>query len=121
MSSVLCTVWQNQVWDQRLWDCIKALFDRLAPYIGETECTIIGDSAFGCSPMVKLCQKDGWGYLFRIGQHTCQHYSPEDKRSPSCAGATLVSQPGKRFYGAVRLWQDNHIETNLSAYYAPEE
>lgn len=125
-SRVLPLAWKvmpgQEKWDQGLWDCIEVLFDRLVPYIGETECTIMGDRAFGCFPMVKLCQKYGWGYLFRIcGQHTCQHYSPEDERLPSCAVATLVSRPGKRFYGAVRLWQDDHIETNLSAYWAPEE
>src|SRR6476660_9625734 len=69
-SRVLPLVWKvmpgQEKWDQGLWDCIEELFERLAPQIGETDCTIIGDSAFGCFPMVSLSQKYKWHYLFRI-------------------------------------------------------
>lgn len=62
-SRVLPLVWKVmpgwQRWDQGLWECIEELFKRLAPHIGEAECTVLGDSAFGCSPMVALCQKYG--------------------------------------------------------------
>src|SRR6266496_3837373 len=50
--------------------CIDKLFERLAPHLGETDCTIIGDSAFGCFPMVRLCQKYRWHYLFRDRKST---------------------------------------------------
>jgi hypothetical protein len=125
-SRVLPLAWKvmpgQEKWDQGLWDCIEALFERLVPHIGETECTIMGDSAFGCFPMVKLCQKYGWGYLFRIcAHHTCEQQSSDGQFLPSCPVSTLVSQPGKRFYGAVRLWQADQIETNLSAYWDPKE
>jgi hypothetical protein len=33
---------------------------------------------------------------------------------PSCRVAELVSQPGKKFFGHIRLWQEDQIETNLS-------
>jgi hypothetical protein len=59
-SRVLPLVWKvmpgQTKWEQGLWDCIEELFKRLAPHIGETDCTIIGDSAFGCFPMVSLCE-----------------------------------------------------------------
>jgi hypothetical protein len=125
-SRVLPLVWKvmpgQEKWDQGLWDCIEELFKRLVPHIGETDCTVMGDSAFGCFPMVKLCEKYRWHYLFRIcAEHTCEHWSPQGRLLPTCPVADLVSGPGKRFYGHVRLWQENQIETNLSAYWAEGE
>jgi hypothetical protein len=124
-SRVLPLVWKvmpgQETWDQGLWDCIDELFGRLAPHIGETDCTIIGDSAFGCFPMVTLCQKYRWHYLFRIcAEHTCEHWS-KSRLQPTCPVSDLVNEPGKRFYGHVRLWQEQQIETNLSACWEPGE
>jgi len=125
-SRVLPLVWKvmpgQEKWDQGLWDCLEELFMRLAPHIGETECTIIGDSAFGCFPMVKLCEQYGWHYLFRIcANHTCEHWSKLGRLQPTCPVSDLVNEPGKRFYGPVRLWQEQQIETNVSAYWEPGE
>lgn len=125
-SRVLPLVWKvmpgQTKWDQGLWNCIEELFKRLTPHLGEAECTLIGDSAFGCFPMVKLCEKYGWHYLFRIcGQHTCEQQSSSGQFCPSRPVSDLVSKPGKRFYGHIRLWQDHQIETNLSAYWKPGE
>ncbi|MFL5701317.1 MAG: transposase, partial [Ktedonobacteraceae bacterium] len=119
-SRVLPLVWKvmpgQDSWEEGLWDSIEHLFKRLAPYLGETECTIMGDSAFGCFPMVKLCETYGWHYLFRIcAEHTCEHWSSQGRLLPTCRVADLVSEPGKRFYGHSRLWQEHPIETNLSA------
>jgi hypothetical protein len=119
-SRVLPLVWKvmpgQEKWDQGLWECVGELFKRLAPHIGETECTIIGDSAFGCFAMLSLCVHYGWHYLFRIcAEHTCQQWSPQGRLLPTCPVSALVSEPGKRFYGHVRLWQEQPIETNLSA------
>ena len=125
-SRVLPLVWKvmpgQEKWDQGLWDGVEELFQRLVPHLGEAECTLIGDSAFGCFPMVKLCEKYGWHYLLRIcGQHTCQQRSRTGQLLPSAPVAALVSKPGKRFTGSVRLWQDDPINTNLSAYWDPAE
>lgn len=123
-SRVLPLVWKvmpgQTKWDQGLWDCIDALFGQLAPHLGTADCTIIGDSAFGCFPMVALCQKYGWHYLFRMSaQHTCQRFSSAGRLLPSQRVAELVNRPGKRFYGRVRLWQEQSVETNVSAYWDP--
>ncbi len=83
---------------------------------------MIGDSAFGCFPMVTLCQKYGWHYLFRIcAEHTCEHWSKGGRLQPTCPVSHLVNTPGKRFYGYIRLWQEQQIETNLSACWEPGE
>jgi hypothetical protein len=125
-SRVLPLVWKVmpgwQKWDQGLWDCIEEMFKRLAPHIGETDCTVLGDSAFGCSPMVALCQKYGWHYLFRIcAHHTCQPYAPAGHLWSSRRVSGVVAKPGSRFYGGIRLWQEEPLETNLSAYWDPQE
>jgi len=125
-SRVLPLVWRvmpgQEKWDQGLWKCIEELFKRLAPHIGATDCTIIGDSAFGCFAMVKLCEKYRWHYLFRIcAGHTCEHWSVQGRLLPTCPVSDLVSRPGKRFYGPIRLWQEDQIETNLSGCWEENE
>ena len=125
-SRVLPLVWKvmpgQEKWDQGLWECVGELFQRLAPHLGETECTILGESAFGCFAMVSLCEKYGWHYLFRIcAEHTCEHWSSQGRLLPTCRVSDLVSEPGKRFYGHVRLWQEQQIETNLSACWDRDE
>jgi hypothetical protein len=118
-SRVLPLCWQvmpgQTKWDQRLWQSIDQLLARIDPYLEKKDCTLIGDSAFGCYPMVQLCQKYHVDYLFRIcGNHTCERWSARGELLPTCAVAELVSEPGKEFYGHIRLWQDHQIETNLS-------
>lgn len=125
-SRVLPLVWKvmpgQQKWDQGFWACIDELFERLAPHVGSANCTIIGDSAFGCFPMVQLCQTYHWHYLFRIaGHHTCQRRSSHGQFGERLAVSKLVRSPGKRFHGSVRLWQDESIETELSIFWEPTE
>jgi hypothetical protein len=125
-SRVLPLAWKvmpgQEKWEEGFWESIDALFERLAPHVGTTECTIIGDSAFGCFPMVKLCEKYGWHYVFRICvQHTCEHWSPQGALLPTCPVSDLLSEPGSRFHGPIRLWQEDQIETNLSAWWRPKE
>lgn len=125
-SRVLPLTWKvmpgQEKWKQGLWNCIEELFKRLAPHLGETDCTIIGDSAFGCFAMVKLCEKYGWHYLFRIcAEHTCERWSSQDRLLPISPVADLVKEPGKRFYGPIRLWQEDQIETHLSGCWKKNE
>src|SRR5260370_12190088 len=76
----------------------------------------------GCFPMVQMCQKYDWHYLFRIaGQHTCQRRSSRGQFGESLAVRKLVREPGKRFHGSVRLWQDESIETELSIFWDAAE
>jgi hypothetical protein len=118
-SRVLPLVWKvmpgQQKWDQGFWECISERFERLAPHVGSADCTVIGDSAFGCFPMVEQYQKYHWHDLFRIaGQQTCQRHAASGAWEASMAVSQLVQQPGKRFRGSVRLWQGESIDTELS-------
>ncbi len=62
-SRVLPLVWQvmpgQESWEQGLWPCLKHLFERLAPHLQQADCTVVGDRAFGCFPMVQLCHSLG--------------------------------------------------------------
>lgn len=105
----------QQKWDQGFWSCIDDLLKRLAPHVGSAACTIVGESAFGCFPMVKLCQKYRWHSLFRIaGQHTCWCQGASGEWGASLGVSQLVKEPGKRFRGSVQLWQGESIGTELS-------
>jgi hypothetical protein len=100
-SRVLPLAWKvmpgQTKWYQGLWGIIEGFFQRLHPYLKKTDCTVIGDSAFGCSPMVQLCQKYGWHYLFRIcGDHTCERWSAQGRLLPTCPVSELVSAPKPR-------------------------
>lgn len=121
-SRVLPLAWKvmpgQQKWEQGFWECITELFERIAPHLGTTACTVIGESAFGCFAMVQLCQRYHWHYLFRIaGHHTCQRRSARGHFGERIAVAKLVREPGKRFHGSVRLWQEEPIETELSIFW----
>ena len=125
-SRVLPIAWKvmpgQTKWDEGLWSSIEGLFKRLQPYLEKTDCAVIGDSAFGCFPMVQLCQKYGFHYLFRIcGNHTCERWTAQGRLLPTCRVSELVREPGKKFYGHIRLWQDDQIETNLSGYWEEGE
>jgi hypothetical protein len=125
-SRVLPLVWKvmpgQTKWDQGLWSIIEELYKRLHPYLEKTDCTLIGDSAFGCFPMVEFCKQYGLHYLFRIcGNHTCERWSKQERLLPTCPVSELVNTPGKRFHGHIRLWQEDHIETNLSGYWKQGE
>lgn len=125
-SRVLPLVWKvmpgQTKWDQGLWESIDALCQRLAPHLGSADCTLIGDSAFGCAPMVALCQSYQWHYLFRVcAGHTCEPWSRQGEVLPTCRVDQLVNRPGKRFYGQVHLWQEHPIATQVSAYWKPGE
>jgi len=108
----------QQTWDQGFWECLDERFKRGAPQSGSADCTSIGESAFGCFPMVQVCQKDSWHALFQLAEHqTCQRRSPHGQCGVSIAVSKLVREPGKRFHGSVRLWQDESIETELSIFW----
>lgn len=125
-SRVLPLVWRvmpgNTKWDERLWEIVDQLCDRLRPQLSQPDCTLIGDSAFGCAAMVQLCEKYHWHYLFRVsGNHTCKRQSRKGEWMAFCPIEDLVLEPGKTFFGPVHLWQEDTLETNISGCWEENE
>jgi hypothetical protein len=125
-SRVVPLVWKvmpgQQKGDQGFWACSDELFTRLAPHVGSADGTVLGQSACGCFPMVHRCQKSGWHDLFRVaGPHTCQPRAVGGELGCSIAVSQVVREPGRRFRGTVRRWQDESIETERSLFWDPAE
>jgi hypothetical protein len=74
-SRVLPVAWavmpaQTQ-WDERQWDIVGRLLDRVSVHLPDTSCTLIADRGLAGMPLVKLCTSRGWHYLLRVcGEHT---------------------------------------------------
>ncbi len=122
-SRLLPVGWQvmplHEVWEERQWSIVATLLDRVIPYLGKAECTLIADSGLAGLPLVQLCQTRQWHYLLRLSsQHTCQ---------PTCgkragrwwAMSALVNSPGQSWFGPALVWQEHHLEAFISAVWAP--
>jgi hypothetical protein len=46
--------------EQRQWEVVGALLDRVIPYLGAAECTVLADRGFVGHPLVPLCETRGW-------------------------------------------------------------
>ena len=122
-SRLLPVSWQimplQETWEERQWAIVSTLLDRVRPYVGEAECTLIADSGLAGLPLVQLCQARQWHYLLRISaQHTCR---------PTCgqragrwwAMSELVSCMGQSWFGPALVWQEHHLPAFISAVWEP--
>jgi len=125
-SRVLPLAWRvmpgQEHWDERQWDLIAAMLDEIGEQVGAAECTLIADRGLSGMPLVKLCRQRHWHYLLRIAkEHTFrrrlagknQHWS----RWMACG--LLAREEGQRWFGRVQLWQDEPLDTYLSAVWEP--
>jgi hypothetical protein len=70
-------------------------------------------------PLVQICQQRQWHYLLRIcKEHTCRRWM-HHRWTFWQSLSQLVSKPGQHWYGQIQLWQDQTIETNMSAIWEP--
>lgn len=122
-SRLLPVGWQvmplHETWEEGQWAIVAALVDRVIPYLGTAECTLIADSGLAGMPVVQLCQARHWHYLLRLcRQHTCR---------PACgkragrwyAMSELVSRPGQSWFGSALVWQEHHLDAFISAVWEP--
>ena len=66
-------------------------------------------------PLVQLCQAQHWHYLLRIGKaHTCQRWL-RGRWTNWVPCGVVVHTSGQQWFGRVRLWQEQTLETHLSA------
>jgi hypothetical protein len=124
-SRVLPVSWQvlpvHQKWEQRQWDVVGALLDRVIPALGNADCTLLADRGLVGHPLVQLCQQRGWHYLLRLSAaHTCQPARGRWARGwiPCCR---LVPQRGRQWYGSVQLWQEHPLAAQVSATWQPDQ
>ena len=122
-SRLLPVGWQvmplHESWEEGQWAIVAALVDRVIPYLGQAECTLIADSGLAGMPVVRLCQARHWHYLLRLcSHHTCR---------PACgkragrwtAISELVSSPGQSWFGPARVWQEHRLDAFVSVIWEP--
>ncbi len=63
-SRLLPVSWQvlpvHEPWEQRQWDLVGALLDRVIPHVGAADCTVLADRGLVGHPLVQLCAQRGW-------------------------------------------------------------
>src|SRR5262249_30633670 len=124
-SRLLPVSWQvlpvQEKWEQRQWDVVGALLDRVIPFLGAADCTLLADRGLVGHPLVHLCQERGWHYLLRLSAaHTCQ--PARGRWAPTWIPCgRLVPHRGRQWYGSVRLWQERPLVAELSATWEPDQ
>jgi hypothetical protein len=124
-SRLLPVRWQvlpvHEKWEQRQWEVVATLLDRVIPHLGAADCTLLADRGLVGHPLVHLCAQRGWQYVLRLSAaHTCQPTRGRWARGwIPCRH--LVPQRGRQCYGAVRLWQERPLLAQVSATWEPEQ
>jgi Transposase DDE domain len=124
-SRLLPVSWQvlpvHQKWEQRQWEVVGALLDRVIPHVGAADCTLLADRGLVGHPLVQLCQQRGWHYVLRVSAaHTCQPTRGRWTRGwIPCAH--LVPRRGRQWYGSVQLWREHPLAAHLSATWEPTQ
>jgi hypothetical protein len=116
-----CSMPGQTSWPISQWSIVEQLLDTIIPYLGRAECTLIADRGLVGSPLVNICQVRRWHYLLRVrkadtcrrqlNKHFCQTWSRFD---------TFIRRPGDCWSGRAIVWQEEPIQTNVSAYWHPE-
>src|SRR5262245_33912364 len=124
-SRLLPVSWQvlpvHEKWEQRQWDVVGALLDRVIAHLGTAECTLLADRGLVGHALVQLCQQRGWHYVLRLSaQHTCQPLRGRWTNG-ALACRQLVPRRGRRWYGPARVWQEQPVSAQVSATWAPEQ
>jgi len=66
-------------------------------------------------PLVRLCQAQQWHYLLRIDKaHTCQRWL-RGRWTNWVPCSVVVHTSKQQWFGRVQLWQEQTLETYLSA------
>jgi hypothetical protein len=121
-SRVLPLAWQvlpaQQKWPQGQWVVVKRLFDQVAPHLVNTDCTLLADRGLVGWPLVQLCCERHWHYLVRVRkEHTCRRWM--GRWTAWQPLGHLITKPGQQWCGRVQLWQEQTLETQLSALWEP--
>jgi hypothetical protein len=118
-SRVLPLMWRvmprHSAWDEAQWTLVGQMFDQLQPHLVTCECTLIADRGLSGVPLVKLCRDRDWHYLLRIcKEHTVRRKIGKRLAAWTACG-TIVHKAGQQWFGRVWCWQEETIDTYLSA------
>lgn len=118
-SRVLPLMWRvmplQEEWEEEQWKLVGAMFDVVRPHLVGCECTLLADRGLSGAPLVKLCRDRGWHYLLRIcKEHTVRRKMGHGFSAWIACGA-IVRHTGQQWFGRVLCWQDNTLDTYLSA------
>jgi hypothetical protein len=118
-SRVLPLAWRvmplHETWDEGQWQLLGQLFDQLQPHVASCDCTLIADRGLSGMPLVQVCQTRQWPYLLRIDKaHPCQRWL-RGRWTDGVPCSLVVHCSGQQWFGRVRLWQEQTLETHLSA------
>jgi hypothetical protein len=121
-SRVLPLAWQvlpaQQKWPEGQWTVVSRLFEQIAEYLGQAECTVLADRGLVGWPLVQLCRARHWHYLLRVRkEHTCRRWM--GRWTAWRPLGQLITKPGQQWCGRVQLWQEQTLETQLSAVWEP--
>lgn len=124
-SRLLPVSWQvlpvHERWEQRQWDIVGTLLDRVIPHVGTADCTLLADRGLVGHPLVQLCQQRGWHYILRLSAaHTCQPTRGRWARS-AIPCRHLAPRRGRSWYGAVQLWREHPLAAQVSATWEPAQ
>lgn len=123
-SRVLPLMWRvmplHEEWDQGQWDLLSEMFDEVQSYLANCQCTLLADRGLSGGPLVKLCQDRQWHYLLRIAkEHTCRRFMGKGWTGWMACGQ-VVHKAGQQWFGRVLLWQEDTLDTYLSAVWDEE-
>ncbi len=119
---VLPLAWQvmpaQQKWPEGQWAVVKRLLDQVTTPLKNTDCTLMADRGLVGWPLVQLCRERHWHYLLRVRrEHTCRRWMGRWTAWRSLG--QLITQPGQQWCGRIQLWQEQTLETHLSAVWEP--
>jgi hypothetical protein len=121
-SRVLPLAWQvmpaQDKWPEGQGDVVRRLFDQIAPHLAQTDCTLLADRGLVGWPLVQLCRERSWHYLLRVRrEQTCRRWT--GRWTAWHHLSQVMTKPGQQWCGKVQLWQEQTVETQLSAVWEP--
>ncbi len=118
-SRVLPVAWTvmpaQEKWEEQQWSIVARLLDRIIPHLAGADCTLLADRGLAGFPLVKICRDRKFHYLLRVCKaQTCQRKMGKGW-SAWCRFDAFVQKTGQQWYGWAKVWQENTIETYVSA------
>ena len=110
----------HEKWEQGHWEIVGRLLDRIIPHLGEAECTLIADRGLAGFALVQLCRDRQWHYLVRVCKEQSCRRQMRGKWSGWTPFSQIILKAGHQWFGRMLLWQDDPIETSVSAVWEPD-